>query len=171
MPWISDRVADEYIPGESRSRGSQHKNSTSWYSVRAPASPSEISSTWRKVPDPFLAAPRNLPTTDEEPEPAEPVAGETSHGQEQVRDEVRQLRDEVQTKSREVGDLQQIVDHQKKHIAALEDDLENFKQAIAQSSPELQGRRSSARLYRKRDSVRSAISVRRSVSRPASLLA
>ncbi|KAK7689971.1 hypothetical protein QCA50_006611 [Cerrena zonata] len=165
MPWISERVVDEYIPGQ-RS-GSHNKNSSSWYSVRAPASPSDISSKWRMVPDPWFA-PRNLPVTQEEPEPIVGGAGDEQE-QEHVGQEVRELREEVQEKTREVDTLQQTVEHQKKHIAALEDELEQLK-GLQVESPDLRGRRSSTRLYRKRDSVRTVTSVIRSVSRPPSIL-
>ncbi|CAL1713740.1 unnamed protein product [Somion occarium] len=174
LPWISTRVAIDYIPGESQGHAGQYKSSSSWYSVEPPSTPSVVSDKWRLVPDPWFP-PQNLPPTEEVPEPTEHGEGAGgSNAQVEEPEEMKQLREDVQTKAREVNDLQQIVEHQKKHIAALEEEVEKLREAQAEaaSSADIHRRRSSTRksLYRKRDSVRTVTSLRasKSVSRPPS---
>ncbi|KAI0088712.1 hypothetical protein BDY19DRAFT_994076 [Irpex rosettiformis] len=180
MPWISPtRVAVDYIPGNSRKSSVpayKTKHSSSWYTMTAPATPSDISNPWRTLPEPWFP-PTELPTTMEEPE-AEAIAGQETveggdgHGHEEnLEEKLRELREELQEKSRQLSDLRQVVEHQKLHISVLEADLEGLRK-VGEQQVELHRRRSSVRrsTLRPRDSLGVA-AVRRTsvrVSRPGS---
>ncbi|KAI0698098.1 hypothetical protein BC835DRAFT_1413242 [Cytidiella melzeri] len=183
MPWISPtRVAVDYIPGSSRKTSvppHKTKNSSSWYTMTAPASPSDISNPWETLPEPWFP-PTVLPTTEEDPEAEERAGNDTETGQDQTRDEsmkgnveerLKELKEELQEKSRQLGDLRQIVEHQKMHISVLEGELAELRRAEEQD--EHHRRRSSVRksTLRARDSLGVPATARRTsvrVSRPGS---
>lgn len=182
MPWISStRVAVDYIPGNSRKSSvpaHKTKNSSSWYTITAPATPSDITNPWRTLPEPWFP-PTTLPTTAEEPEEESKAVvgqengdsdGDREHD-ENLRMKLRELREEFQEKCRQLGDLRQVVEHQKLLISVLEADLAELRKAEEQQV-ELHRRRSSVRrsTLRPRDSLGVA-AVRRTsvrVSRPNS---
>lgn len=176
LPWISTRVAVDYIPGESTRSAPEKRSSSSWYTISAPASPSDISHLERFVPEPWFP-PAQLTPTVEVPEEEFGVAG-AGEGREPEAEEaerVGKLKEELQDKSQALHDLRQVVEHQKMHISSLESQIEELRQAGEQTLA-LQRRRSSMRQslrasqsLRVRDSVR--MSTRRTsvrVSRPPS---
>lgn len=169
MPWISDRVSADYYPGES-TRSTRAKASSSWYTMPAPATPSDISHAWKTLPEPWFP-PSHLPTTAEEPD--EEGENGTGKDKENVEEKLRETREELQEKNQQLNDLRQIVEHQKMHISALEGELAGLRQVAEAAEADLLRRRSSLRrqTLHARDSVRT--SVRRTsirVSRPPSNL-
>lgn len=182
MPWISPtRVAVDYIPGNSRKcsvPAHKTKNSSSWYTMTAPATPSDISVPWRTLPEPWFP-PAELPTTMEDPEAEaradigqENADGEEGHHHEEhVEEKLRELREELQEKNRQLSDLRQVVEHQKLRISVLEADLEELRKAEAQQEEQRRGRSSVRRsTLHPRDSLGVAAARRTSirVSRPGS---
>ncbi|PSR70926.1 hypothetical protein PHLCEN_2v13198 [Hermanssonia centrifuga] len=164
LPWISSRVAVDYFPGVSRSTSVPSKSLSSWYTMTAPSSPSPILRPEHVLPDPWFA-PTRLDPAWEVPEEEERAAeGDDGMTMEQ---KLEKTRDELQEKDRELDGLRQIVEHQKKHIGALEAELTELRKA---EEVDLHRRKSSMRQsLRARDSIRA--SMRRTsmrVSRPSS---
>ena len=174
MPWISPgRVAIDYMPGETqRARLSRSGSNGSWYSINPPASPSEISNRWKYIPDPFFGPSNQLPPTQEVDEHDE--GGAHPSGEESSEQKIRRLQNELREKTRELESMRLVVVHQKKHIDALETELADLRDSEARETQnDIRRWRSSTRKslsYRKRDSVRTVTSARRtmSVSRPPS---
>lgn len=163
MPWISPRVAVDYIPGERRSTSPSTKVSSSWYTITAPSTPSDISNPWQTLPEPWFP-PTELPTMAEEPEAEEQ---EAEDDKENAEERLREIREELQEKARQLGDLRQVVEHQKMHISALEGELAEVQKA---DEADLHRRRSSVRgqSLRARDSLRVSRHTSVRVSRPSS---
>jgi len=167
LPWISPgRVAIDYMPGETqRARSTRSGSNGSWYSINPPATPSDISNRWKYVPEPWFP-PTQLPPTQEVDE------HEEGHRQGDTEKKLRNVQEELQEKIRELDAMRQVVEHQKMHIGALETEIAELREAQSQS--EVRRWRSSSRKslsgYRKRDSVRTVTSLRKtmSVSRPPS---
>lgn len=165
LPWVSPRVSVDYEPGVG-GRGVVEKTSSSWYSLDPPETPSVISQRWRKLPDPWFEPTHLAP-------PAEGAAGE--HEEQTGADEevkVEDLKEELQEKAQTLENLHQVVEHQKMHISALEEQIEELRQV---NEERLQRRRSSMRQsVRTSGSVRlSRLSTRRAsvrVSRTSSIL-
>jgi len=177
LPWISPRVSVDYVPGEtSRSRDAR-STSTSWYSIQAPATPSEIIAPWNYVPEPWFP-PTQLPPTQEEPEPDEDegqegqAEGEDNNEDKPFDKKLASAQEELQRRTRELNDLRQVVEHQKKTIGVLEGQITEVGRKSAGSPVEVYRRRSSTRRslhYRTRDSVKTVTSMRKgSASRPPS---
>lgn len=182
MPWVSPtRVAVDYIPGSSRKTSvppHQTKSSSSWYTLTAPATPSDISNPWQTLPEPWFP-PTELPTTLEEPEAEERAAvldgemGDHSNETERqnVEEKLKEVKEELHEKSRQLSDLRQVIEHQKMHISALEGELAELRKAEEEAQPH-RGRNSVKRqTLRARDSLQVSTSVRRTsvrVSRPGS---
>lgn len=173
LPWISDRVVDDYIPGQSRrvSGGSQAKHSTPWYTVPPPSSPSEISDRAAKLPEPFLGR-QEPPTSQMAPGSADPVehtTGEIDRDKEKTgeKDETEKLREEVEAQTRRADELQQKIAYLNERIAVLEETLE--KKEEVPTTLDAWDRRTSMRLHSKRASTKTVVSVKTS-SRRGSLL-
>ena len=98
----------------------------------------------------------------EEPE-AEAEAAEED--KENAEGRLKEIREELQEKLRQLGDLRQVVEHQKMHISALEGELSDLRKADETSG--LHPRHSSVR-GRARDSLRVSRHTSVRVSRPSS---
>lgn len=161
LPWISSRVAVDYVPGESRARSMPAKTSSSWYTLTAPDTPSEISQPGQLVPEPWFPPARLSPAL-EVPDEEERAAAED--GQEGER--IEKLKEELREKTQQLSDLRQVVEHQKAHIGQLELEL---KQLRKEKEETLHRRKSSMRHSVRASSIRASMrrtSIR--VSRPAS---
>ncbi|EKM49902.1 uncharacterized protein PHACADRAFT_201607 [Phanerochaete carnosa HHB-10118-sp] len=179
LPWISTRVAVDYFPGESRARrgggaggalgGGPAKTSSSWYTLTAPATPSDISQPGRLVPEPWFPPARlspalEVPGEEDEEGGAAEEGGSGAGGAAETRAE--KLREELREKTQQLTDLRQVVEHQKVHIGELEREL---KQLRREKEDSLQRRKSSMRQSMRQSSIRASMrrtSVR--VSRPVS---
>ncbi|KAH8082467.1 hypothetical protein BXZ70DRAFT_628965 [Cristinia sonorae] len=179
MPWISpDRVAQDYVPGEtSRSRVTRNGSNGSWYSINPPGTPSDISKDhrWKYVPEPWFP-PAQLPTTQEEDEHEDEDEShrvKSGQGDGTTEEKLARVQAELQEKTRELESMRQVVEHQKRHIGALEAEIEELRDNG--QGTDIRRWRSSTRKslsvvgYRKRDSVRTVRSAVRkaSGSRPA----
>ena len=178
LPWISPRVSVDYVPGtRARCGGAQEKRGTSWYSVQAPPSPSDISQPWGKLPDPWFP-PARLSTAIEadEHEMAEQgrvvsvrergVGDENGEGGGDVKEkqadieveiaeeaeaERDRLKQELQNRTLALQDLRQIVEHQKMALSALESQMADMQRTNEEV------------LHRRRSSVRHSLRARESV--------
>lgn len=180
MPWISPpggRVAVDYHPGEApRARLNRSGSNGSWYSINPPSTPSDISDRGKYVPEPWFP-PAQLPPHQEVDEYDGDI-GTGGNGKDgeplSLQEKLKRLQEELHEKTMEVENLRRVVEHNKVHIGALETEISELKEAQEQQA-DIRRRRSSTRKslsgYRKRDSVRTVMSMRKtmtSVSRPAS---
>lgn len=192
LPWISSRVAVDYMPGErDRGRGTRLRSKGSWYTVDHPATPSDLSQNVKYLPTPWFSPQRPStaipPTVIEVPE----EEGEPSQSQVQGRDtsagagtesqggavaaerKLERAQEDIQAKESEMLNLNRIIDYQKAHIGELEHRIQRLQEEADVEVDVHMRRRSTRRSLqlKTRNSVRTVTSVQtRSISRPVSTM-
>lgn len=118
------------------------------------------------VADPAVAVVPAYGATAEEPE-GDTEAEEDGDNQEHAEERLKEIREELQEKARQLGDMRQVVKYQKMHISALKGELAELRKA---DEADLHRRRSSVRskTLRARDSLRVSRHTSVRVSRPPS---